>query len=74
MAKLIIEGSEDVLKCFAAWFSCSGEQSFTEAFRTGDITGKYPTTDITVRGYGINEPIQLVEYDLATDEEIPYVD
>lgn len=40
----------------------------------GDITGNYPTTDITVRGYGINEPIQLVEYDLATDEEIPYVD
>ena len=40
----------------------------------GDITGNYPATDITVRGYGINEPIQLVEYDLATDEEIPYVD
>ncbi|ULA52187.1 hypothetical protein RPN187_gp117 [Escherichia phage vB_EcoM-RPN187] len=74
MAKLIIEGSEDVLKCFAAWFSCSGEQSFIESFRIGDITGKYPSTDITVRGYGINEPIQLVEYDLATDEEIPYVD
>ncbi|QHR72695.1 hypothetical protein mobillu_90 [Escherichia phage mobillu] len=74
MAKLIIEGSEDVLKCFAAWFSCSGEQSFIESFRMGDITGNYPTTDITVRGYGINEPIQLVEYDLAADEEIPYVD
>lgn len=74
MAKLIIEGSKDVLNAFAEWFSNSGEQSFIEAFRMGDITGKYPTTDITVRGYGINEPIQLVEYDLATDEEIPYVD
>ncbi|BAQ23075.1 conserved hypothetical protein [Edwardsiella phage PEi26] len=32
------------------------------------------TTYISTRGYGVNEPIRLVEYDKETDEEVPYVD
>jgi hypothetical protein len=31
------------------------------------------TTYIGVKGYGVNEPICIVEYDKETDEEIPYV-
>ncbi|WPK18063.1 hypothetical protein [Escherichia phage BYEP02] len=33
MAKIIIEGSEDVLNAFAEWFSNSGEQQFNEAWK-----------------------------------------
>lgn len=38
----------------------------------GDIDGIYPTTEISVQGYGIHEPIRLVEYDLCTGEEVKY--
>lgn len=31
-------------------------------------------TYIGVQGYGVNEPIRIVEYDKETDEEIPYAD
>lgn len=72
MAKIIIEGSEDVLNSFAEWFSNSGEQQFNEAWNMGDINGIYPTTEISVQGYSIHEPIRLVEYDLGTGEEVEY--
>ncbi|ENA4766624.1 hypothetical protein ABGQ50_000155 [Shigella flexneri] len=72
MAKIIIEGSKDVLNAFAEWFSNSGEQQFNEAWNMGDISGIYPTTEISVQGYGIYEPIRLVEYDLGTGEEVKY--
>lgn len=72
MAKIIIEGSEDVLNAFAEWFSNSGEQQFNEAWNMGDIDGIYPMTEISVQGYGIHEPIRLVEYDLCTGEEVKY--
>lgn len=79
MAKIIIECAPHLVESFCGWFSNQGEQDFMEAHQNGvwnEQTMKWEeaTTYISIRGYGINEPIRLVEYDKETDEEIPYVD
>lgn len=77
MAKIIVEGSPKVLESFCSWFSNQGEQDFMEAWQcdgwNSETMSYDPVTSfITVKGYGINEPIQLVEIDRETEEEIPY--
>lgn len=79
MAKIIIECPEHLVKTFCAWFSNNGEQDFFEAHASGvwnekEMKWEDPTTYISTRGYGINEPIHIVEFDKETDEEICYVD
>ncbi|WKV23467.1 hypothetical protein SEA1_gp0119 [Salmonella phage SEA1] len=75
MAKIVIEGSEMALKSFVDWLVNSGEQDFMEAWSAGTWDGKetiYPSTYISMSGYGMEEPIRLVEYDIATNEEVKY--
>lgn len=77
MAKIIIECAPHLVETFCAWFSNQGEQDFMEAYADGGWnpeTMSYDerTTGITVKGYGVNEPIRLVEYDKETNEEIDF--
>lgn len=71
MSKLTIEGSEEALKLFVDWFHAQGEQGFMECWDGGQWNGKeivYPTTYISVQGW--TEGLRLVEYDIATGEEV----
>ncbi|QIN95474.1 hypothetical protein MN01_00096 [Escherichia phage MN01] len=71
MSKLTIEGSEEALKMFVDWFHEQGEQGFMECWDGGQWNGKeivYPTTYISVQG--LTEGLRLVEYDIATGEEV----
>ena len=71
MSKLTIEGSEEALKMFVDWFHEQGEQGFMECWDGGQWNGKeivYPTTYISVKGW--TEGLRLVEYDIATGEEV----
>ena len=79
MAKIIIECAPHLVETFCSWFCSQGEQDLSEAHAGGTwnpetMSYEDATTHLTARGYGINEPIRLVEYDKETDEEIPYVD
>lgn len=69
MAKIIIECPSHLVESFCGWFSNQGEQDFMEAHACDQ-----PNTYIATEGYGIDEPIRIVEYDKETDEEISYVD
>lgn len=71
MSKLTIEGSEEALKMFVDWFHEQGEQGFMECWDGGQWNGKeivYPSTYISVQG--LTEGLRLVEYDIATGEEV----
>ena len=71
MSKLTIEGSEEALKMFVDWFHEQGEQGFMECWDGGQWNGEeivYPTTYISVQG--LTEGLRLVEYDIATGEEV----
>ncbi|QHR72516.1 hypothetical protein [Escherichia phage CLB_P2] len=71
MSKLTIEGSDEALKRFVEWFNGPGEQDFLEVWDGGQWNGKevvYPTTYISVQGW--TEGLRLVEYDIATGEEV----
>lgn len=75
MAQVIIEGSPEAIKVFCGWFSNQGEQDLFEAWQNGrwnEETQKWEdqTTYLSTEGYGIDEPIRLVEYDKETDERI----
>lgn len=79
MAKIVIECAPHLVEVFCGWFSNQGEQDLYEAHANGvwnDETHKWEeqTRYLSTKGYGVNEPIRLVEYDRKTDEEIPYVD
>lgn len=79
MAKIIIECAPHLVETFCGWFSNQGEQDLMEAHQNGiwnEQTYEWEDakTNLSVRGYGVNEPIRLVEYDKETDEEVPYVD
>lgn len=73
--KLIIEGPDHLVEFFASWLRCSGEQDLFEAWAGGKwnvetMTHEDATTYMSSKGYGINEPIQLIEYSIETDEEV----
>lgn len=71
MPKLTIEGSDEALKMFVDWFHEQGEQGFMECWDGGQWNGKeivYPTTYISVQGW--TDGLRLVEYDIATGEEV----
>lgn len=75
--KVTIEGPDHLVKKFCSWFSNQGEQDLFECHGGGTWdpetqTHVNATTYMSSRGYGINEPIQLIEYDIETDEEILY--
>ncbi|WWP52202.1 hypothetical protein [Enterobacter phage ZX14] len=75
MAQVIIKGSKKAIEEFCSWFSNSGEQGFMEAWADSGWNAKECKYDdvntyIGTRGYGINEPIELVEYDKETDKEV----
>ncbi|UYM28771.1 hypothetical protein [Serratia phage vB_SspM_LC53] len=80
MAQVIIKGSEKAIQAFCDWFSNSGEQGLMECW--ADVSSWDPVkmtygpvkSYLGTEGYGITEPIRLVEYNSETDEEIPYVD
>lgn len=79
MAKIVIECADHLVKTFCGWFSNQGEQDLFEAHSNGkwnEETQKWEeqTTYLATEGYGINEPIRLVEYDKETDERVPYFD
>lgn len=79
MAEIVIRCPPHLVESFCEWFSNSGEQDFYEAHQNGtwnETTQKWEeaTTYIGTRGYGVNEPIEIVEYDKETDEEVTYVD
>lgn len=71
MSKLTIEGSDEALKMFVDWFQGQGEQDFMECWDGGQWNGKeivYPSTYISV--HGGYDGLRLVEYDIATGEEV----
>lgn len=79
MAEVVIKLPPHLVKSFCSWFSNSGEQDFYEAHQNGtwnEITHQWEDakTYVGTRGYGIDEPIELVEYDKETDDEVTYVD
>jgi hypothetical protein len=78
MAQIVINIPDHLVECFCGWFSNQGEQDLMEAHSNGvwneeTMQWEDATTYIGVKGYGVNEPICIVEYDKETDEEIPYV-
>lgn len=77
MAEIVIKCPPHLVESFCEWFSNSGEQDFYEAHQNGtwnETTKQWEeaTTYIGTRGYGVDEPIEIVEYDKETDEEILY--
>lgn len=77
MSKIIIECAPHLVKTFCDWFSNQGEQYLYEAHQNGvwnEETKQWeePATYITTRGYGVDEPIRIVEFDKETHEEVPY--
>ena len=79
MAKIIIECAPHLVETFCGWFSNQGEQDLMEAHQNGvwnekEMKWEDATTYLSVKGYGINEPIRLVEYDKETDEEIEWTE
>ncbi|WZB37581.1 hypothetical protein [Erwinia phage COW86c] len=79
MAQIVINIPDHLVECFCSWFSNQGEQDLMEAHANGvwneeTMQWEDAKTYIGVQGYGVNEPIRIVEYDKETDEEIPYVD
>ncbi|BBC78180.1 Hypothetical protein KNT65_gp132 [Escherichia phage EcS1] len=77
MAQVIIKGSEKAIAEFCSWFSNSGEQGLMEAWADSGWNPKTMTYEdsnsyLGTRGYGHLEPIELVEYDKETNEEIHY--
>jgi hypothetical protein len=79
MAKIIIECAPHLVETFCGWFSNQGEQDLYEAHQNGvwndeTKTWEDQTTWLGTSGYGVNEPIRLIEYDKETNEEIHWVD
>lgn len=79
MAQVIIKGSNKAIEEFCSWFSNSGEQGLMEVWADSGWNPKERRYDLVntylgSRGYGLNEPIELVEYDKETGKEVPYVD
>lgn len=77
MAEIVIRCPPHLVESFCEWFSNSGEQDFYEAHQNGtwnEATKQWEeaTTYIGTRGYGVDEPIEIVEYDKETDEEVTY--
>ncbi|WFG79129.1 hypothetical protein VIPKPNUMC01_00122 [Klebsiella phage vB_VIPKPNUMC01] len=77
MAEIVIKCPPHLVESFCDWFSNSGEQDFYEAHQNGtwnETTKQWEesTTYIGTRGYGVDEPIEIVEYDKETDEEVTY--
>lgn len=75
MAEVIVKMPDHLVETFCSWFSNQGEQDFFEVHSGGiwdPVKMKYveARTYIGTRGYGIDEPIEIVEYDKETDEEI----
>lgn len=73
--KLIIEGPDHLVEFFASWLSNSGEQDLFEAYAGGRWNPEKKihedaTTYMSSKGYGINEPVQLIEYSIETNEEV----
>ena len=73
--KLIIEGPDHLVEFFASWLSNSGEQDLFEAYAGGrwnpeKMIHDDATTYMGSKGYGINEPVQLIEYSIETNEEV----
>lgn len=77
MAKIVIECDDHLVETFCSWFSNQGEQDLFEAHQNGkwnekEMKWEEQTTYLSTEGYGINEPIVLVEYDKETDEKVIY--
>lgn len=75
MAIISIELPDHLVETFCGWFSNSGEQDLMEAHADGVWNEKTQqwdpvTTYISVEGYGVNEPIRIIEYDNNTHEKV----
>lgn len=75
MATININIPEHLVSTFCCWFSNSGEQDFFESHVQGyfdPVKREYvdATTYLCVEGFGIDEPITIVEYDKETDKRV----
>lgn len=65
MATVTFNIPDHLVEDFCGWFSNSGEQDLMEAHLC-----QHDDTFISVEGYGIDEPITIVEYNKETDERL----